>query len=48
MNDGAPGMTTAFLDGWIDGDQAKGRIRVEGRADGMWTATKKAENAKGN
>lgn len=48
MNDGAPGPTTAFLDGWIDGDEAKGRIRIEGRADGMWTAVRKAENGKGN
>jgi len=48
MNDGAPGMTTGFMDGWIDGDGAKGRIRVEGRADGMWTATRKAESGKGN
>jgi hypothetical protein len=48
MNDGAPGLTTAFMDGWIDGDGAKGRIRVEGRADGMWTAIRKAEGAKGN
>ncbi|MBS1803575.1 MAG: hypothetical protein JST28_09410 [Acidobacteria bacterium] len=48
MNDGAPGPTTAFMDGWIDGDKAKGRIRVEGRADGMWTGTKKTESTKGN
>ena len=48
MNDGAPGPTTAFMDGWIDGDGAKGRIRVEGRADGMWSATRKTESAKGN
>jgi len=48
MNDGAPGMTTAFMDGWIDSDGAKGRIRVEGRADGMWTASRKVESAKGN
>ena len=48
MNDGAPGPTTAYMDGWIDGDAAKGRIRVEGRADGMWTAVKKAETAKTN
>jgi hypothetical protein len=41
--DGAPGPTTAFMDGWIDGDGAKGRIRVEGRADGMWVAQRKAE-----
>jgi hypothetical protein len=48
MNDGAPGRTTAFLDGWIDGDGARGRIRVEGRADGMWSATRKTESAKAN
>ena len=48
MNDGAPGQTTAFMDGWIDGDGAKGRIRVEGRADGMWSATRKTESAKAN
>jgi len=48
MNDGAPGPTMAFMDGWFDGDGAKGRVRVEGRADGMWTAVKKTEGAKGN
>ena len=48
MKDGAPGSTKAFMDGWIDGDGAKGRIRVDGRADGMWTATRKKENAKAN
>jgi hypothetical protein len=46
--DGTPGPTTAFMDGWIDGDGAKGRIRVEGRDDGMWTAVRKTENAKAN
>lgn len=48
MNDGAPGPTTAVMDGWIDGDGAKGRIRVEGRADGMWSAIRKTESAKTN
>lgn len=48
MSDGAAGPTTAFMDGWIDGDGAKGRIRVEGRADGMWTAERKTESAKVN
>ena len=48
MNDGVPGPTKAFMDGWIDGDEAKGRIRVDGRADGMWTAVRKSENAKAN
>jgi hypothetical protein len=46
--EGAPGPTTAFMDGWIDGDGAKGRIRVDGRADGMWTAVRKTESAKTN
>ena len=33
---GAPGPVHAFLTGWIDGDSAKGRMRVEGRSDGAW------------
>lgn len=43
--DGAAGPTTAFMDGWIDEASAKGRIRVDGRADGMWTAQRKNETA---
>ena len=39
--DGAPGPVTAFLAGWIDGDSAQGRMRVEGRADGTWVAKRK-------
>jgi hypothetical protein len=35
---GAPGPVKAFLAGWVDGTSAKGRMRVEGRADGLWTA----------
>jgi hypothetical protein len=31
-----PGVAT--LAGWIDGDTAAGRMKVEGRADGPWTA----------
>ena len=38
---GAPGPVTAFLAGWIDGDSGKGRMRVEGRSDGSWVATRK-------
>jgi hypothetical protein len=38
---GAPGSATATLAGWIDGDSASGRMRVDGRADGRWTATRK-------
>jgi hypothetical protein len=32
---------TAKLAGWIDGDSAGGRMKVEGKADGRWTATRK-------
>jgi hypothetical protein len=38
---GTPGPVNAFLTGWIDGDSAKGRMRVEGRADGAWVAKRK-------
>ena len=36
-----PGTVTATLAGWIDRDAAKGRMKVEGRADGRWTAIRK-------
>ena len=36
-----PGTVVVTLDGWIDGDSAKGRIKVEGRAMGRWTANRK-------
>jgi hypothetical protein len=36
-----PGTVMVALDGWIDGDSAKGRIKVEGRAMGRWTAARK-------
>ena len=42
---GAPGPVRVFLAGWIDGDAGKGRMRVEGRADGAWTAKRKAPAA---
>ncbi len=38
---GAPGPVTAFLAGWVDGDSAKGRMRVQSRSDGSFTATRK-------
>jgi hypothetical protein len=38
VQQGAPGPVNAFLAGWIDGDTGKGRMRVEGRADGTWSA----------
>jgi hypothetical protein len=33
-----PGTVIATFDGWADGDSAKGRVKVEGRANGRWTA----------
>lgn len=39
---GAPGPVNAFMTGWIDGDSARGRMRVEGRSDGTWMAKRKA------
>src|SRR3989441_6108998 len=38
---GDAGTGTAKLAGWIDGDSAGGRMKVEGRADGRWTAMRK-------
>lgn len=38
---GGAETATATLVGWIDGDSAGGRMKVEGRADGRWTATRK-------
>jgi hypothetical protein len=31
----------ATIAGWVDGDSATGRMKVEGRADGQWTALKR-------
>jgi hypothetical protein len=36
-----PGTVIASLSGWVDGDTAGGRMKVEGRADGRWTAVRK-------
>lgn len=35
------GTTMATMAGWVDGDEAKGRMKVEGRADGRWTAVRR-------
>lgn len=35
-----PVPAAATLAGWIDGDSAAGRMKVEGRADGQWTAVR--------
>lgn len=39
--DGTPGSVKTTLAGWFDGAGAKGRSKVEPRADGLWTATRK-------
>jgi hypothetical protein len=36
-----PAPVTVTLAGWVDGDSAKGRVKAEGRADGLWTASRK-------
>jgi hypothetical protein len=38
-----PAATT--LVGWIDGDSAAGRMKIEGRADGQWSATRQTSVA---
>src|SRR5216684_1027934 len=38
---GTKGTENEYLDGWIDGDSGKGRMRVEGRSDGAWVAKRK-------
>ena len=35
-----PVPATTTLAGWIDGDSAAGRMKIEGRADGQWTAAR--------
>ena len=39
--DGKPGPVKTTLAGWFDGATAKGRSKVEPRADGLWTATRR-------
>jgi hypothetical protein len=41
MRKGDPSPVKAYLAGWIDGDAAKGRMRIDGRTDGTWVATRK-------
>lgn len=38
---GEAGTGTARLEGWIDGDSAGGRMRVQDLTDGRWMATRK-------
>jgi hypothetical protein len=37
----AAGTAAARLAGWIDGDNGKGRVTIDMRTDGRWTATRK-------
>ena len=41
IDKGKPGPANAYLAGWIDGNSGKGRMRVDGRTDGAWMATRK-------
>jgi hypothetical protein len=36
-----PGPVAVRIAGWIDGDNGSGRVALEGRADGQWTAERK-------
>lgn len=38
---GVPGPVTAHMAGWVDDASAKGRMRVDGHADGGWIAERK-------
>jgi hypothetical protein len=41
MFQGKPGSVPVNIAGWIDGDESSGRVSIEARADGRWTATRK-------
>jgi hypothetical protein len=43
--DGKAGPVKTTLAGWFDGASAKGRSKVEPRADGRWTATRKSSSS---
>jgi hypothetical protein len=40
MSTAPPGAVKTTLAGWIDGATGKGRMKIEARADGQWTATR--------
>jgi hypothetical protein len=40
MPQGAPGPAVTTLAGWVDAATARGRVRIEGRADGQWMASR--------
>jgi hypothetical protein len=40
---GAPSEFTVTLAGWFDGDAGKGRMKLQDRAEGVWTATAKKQ-----
>jgi hypothetical protein len=37
---GGPGPAVTTLAGWVDGGAARGRVKVDGRADGQWVASR--------
>jgi len=37
---GGPGSVKVTMAGWIDDASAKGRMKIDGRTDGSWTATR--------
>jgi hypothetical protein len=39
--DGKPGAVTTTLAGWFDGASGKGRSKIDPRAEGQWTATRR-------
>jgi hypothetical protein len=42
MFNGEPGAATTTLAGWFDGASGRGRSKIDARADGQWTATRKS------
>ena len=48
MNDGAPGPTTAVMDGWIDGDGARGAFGLKDARMACGRRMRKTESAKLN
>lgn len=40
-DDPTPGPAKVTLAGWVDGAEGHGRMKVEGRTDGVWTAERK-------
>jgi hypothetical protein len=43
---GGPGSVNVTMAGWIDDAGAKGRMKIDGRTDGSWTATRASATSK--